>query len=454
MDLLADWLRTGGPDCDDISVLINRINSDINSLEADIRRELKLKNDEKWPFIFKDNCKYLKDVNVKVSDIDAKLRIYEEESLPQARELRDSVVKKKEQLAESFALKAKQEGKNDEDERDEGHELIEGDKDDDDLEFLKFETLTENEIERCQSLDELAGVYLREARRLIKKDLFPLIQVGCDLNNEPISSEFTIDQSLFNFPACKISQSVHEFVILLQEILRNSGFKKDSDRMLYFQASRDICELYLISLQYYSPKLVEENHQYSAVHHNNCLYVAHNLMTLPALFELRNSDDFIVTYMDIIPALKEAAYRCVTTRLKKDREIIKEFIQDESVIKALQSDDSKMKNNNHKLLQPFQKALKKSLAYITSIRDAWHDILPNIVSNKLVATLVNTLVFYVVDSIVKLEDISTENTNQLETIFEQFSLDIEDLMKDYPLHLTAVVPKWLQFQELRFILQV
>lgn len=440
MDLLADWLRTN-ESVADISFLIDKITSEINSLEADVRRELKLKDEEKWPYIFKDYCKYLKDVNVKVSDIDAKLRIFEEDTLPQARELRDSVVKKKEQLADSFASKAKQE-------EDEIQEAIEND----DLELLNSEPLPEDEVIKCRALDRLARDYLREARALIKKDLFPLVKVGYDKTSEPITTEFTIDQSLFNFPPCKVSESVHDFVRLLGKILEDSNLRTENERILLYQASRDICELYLISLQSYSSDMVSEYHQYSAVHHNNCLYFSHNLMLLPVLFGLRDNDECIVTYIDMIPALKEAAYGCITARMKKDKQIIKDFIRDPSVSGAIQSNHPKV--GPEKSLRMFEKALKRSLSHIASVRNAWQDILPVSVCNKLVATLINTLVFLIVDSVLKLEDISTETANELETIFERFSQDVEDLMKDFPLHFSAVMPKWFQFQELRFVLQV
>lgn len=445
MDILTDWLANSESN-NDVGLLIDRFTQEITLLEAQIRAQLKLKQDEKYPHVLKDFSLFLGDTNVKLSDIDVRIRSVEEESLQRTNQLRDLLLLKNEQIEQARAKREAQE-KEIEQVKEEEVEISEN------LEFLNAELLSDELIANYQAMDKLARHYLVEARSLMKQDLFPTVDVGTsDTFLDQLSAGSTVDQHLFSFPKCKISESIHNLVKLMQKILTEATQCSNEENFILFQAARNIGELYLLSLQTIHQSLVKEYHQYSGVCHNNCMYVAHHFMTFSSIYGLGGDEKLVATFIDMVPALKEAAYNCIQERLRKDKQIILDLVRDPAVGDSISS--GIFEGNRSKSLVPLEKALKMSLSHIKSVKEAWYNILPHSVCNKLIATLVNYLISGLVDTFVKLEDISADASNNLERIFEQLTSDIENLMKDFHLQNHAVISRWLQFKELRIILQV
>ncbi|XP_074602526.1 zeste-white 10 kinetochore protein [Brevipalpus obovatus] len=443
MDILTEWLSDSKSN-NDVGSLIDRFSQEIADLEAQIRTQLKLKQNEKYPYVLKDFSLFLGDTNVKLSDIDVRIRSVEEESLQKTNQLRDLLLLKKEKIEQAKVKREAQE-KEIKQVKEEEVEISEN------LEFLNAELLSDELVANYQAMDKLARHYLVEARSLMKQDLFPTIDVGTSDTFPDQSSVSTVDQGLFSFPKCKISESIYNLVKLMQKILTEVTQSSNNENYLLFQATRNIGELYLLSLQTIHQSLVKEYHQYSAICHNNCMFVAHHFMTFSSLYGFNGDEQRVATFVDMVPALKEAAYNCIQERLRKDRQIILDLVRDPTIGDSISS--GIFEGNRSKSLVPLEKALKMSLSHIKTVKESWYNILPHSVCNKLIATLVNYLISGIVDTFVKLEDISADASNNLERIFEQATSDIENLMKDFHLQNHAVISRWLQFKELRIILQ-
>lgn len=130
-------------------------------------------------------------------------------------------------------------------------------------------------------VNKLCHRYLIKARKTAKRDLWPVKEVGQNyLVENRVNTDSDISQTLYSFPKCKISESAAEFVELLKEIVSEIQTGNPEHRKDLYLTARRLCELFTdVSLIKHQKKLNESIAQ-AAVFHNNCFYLAHELVKL------------------------------------------------------------------------------------------------------------------------------------------------------------------------------
>lgn len=130
-------------------------------------------------------------------------------------------------------------------------------------------------------VNKLCHRYLIKARRTAKRELWPIKEVGQNyLVENRLNTDSDIGQTLYSFPKCQISESTLELVELLKEILNEIKTGNPEHRKDLYLTCRRLCELYTdVSLIKHQKKLNESIGQ-AAIFHNNCFYLAHELVKL------------------------------------------------------------------------------------------------------------------------------------------------------------------------------
>lgn len=242
-------------------------------------------------------------------------------------------------------------------------------------------------------LGKVAGTSEQEASQLKSSSK------GVDLNS-----------LTFAFPPCVISKSIQEFVELLYKTLKECCTSSPSTAIQLFHTTRNMVELFCAILPSYHKSEIAEVPRIAAVQHNNCMYLAHHLITLGHQFHRKlpaplNSE--VVTFVDQMPFVRQLGEECFLVEMRKQCGFIAEGLR-------LLGGFNDVSSNGK--CEEVRTGIQKSVIHITTLSQAYAEALPTEIHRKAVGTLLNSLVTEVVKSILALEDIAIDDTTELSSI--------------------------------------
>ena len=242
-------------------------------------------------------------------------------------------------------------------------------------------------------LEKVAGTSNQEASQLKSPSQ------GVDLNS-----------LTFAFPPCVISKSVQEFVELLYNTLKECCTSSPSTAIQLFHTTRNMVEIFCAILPSYHGSEIAEVPRMAAVQHNNYLYLAHHLITLGHQFHRKfpaplNSE--VVTFIDQMPFVRQLGEECFLVEMRKQCSFIAEGLK---LVGGFNNVSSNGKS------EEVRKVIKKSMIHITTLSQAYAEVLPTEIHRKAVGALLNSLVTEVVKGVLALEDIAIDDTTELAAI--------------------------------------
>ncbi|GAB5577088.1 transmembrane protease serine 5 isoform X4 [Prionailurus iriomotensis] len=249
------------------------------------------------------------------------------------------------------------------------------------------------------------------------------------VNLEP---ENTLDQHSFSLPTCRISESVKQLMELAYQTLLEATTSSDQWENL------------------------QKLPQLAAIHHNNCMYIAHHLLTLGHQFRLRLAPilcDGTTTFVDLVPGFRRLGTECFLAQMRA---------QKGELLERLSSARNFSNMDDEENYSAASKAVRQVLHQLKRLGIVWQDVLPVNIYCKAMGTLLNTAVSEIIGRITALEDISTEDGDRLyslcKTVVDEgpqvfAPLSEESKNKKYQEEVPVYVPKWMPFKELMMMLQ-
>uniref|UniRef100_A0A8C7MQF6 Centromere/kinetochore protein zw10 homolog n=1 Tax=Oncorhynchus kisutch TaxID=8019 RepID=A0A8C7MQF6_ONCKI len=233
-------------------------------------------------------------------------------------------------------------------------------------------------------------------------------------------------------PVCRISESVQQLMELalhtLSEAVGNSS-------------------------QWYN--LLKFPHL-AAIQHNNCMYIAHHLLTLGHQFSPHLPDPLsegAATFVDLVPGFRKLGAHCFLAHLNVQRAEMLERLSTARNFSNLDDEDN---------YSAASKAVRQVIHQLKRLGTVWQDVLPVNIYCKAMGILLNTAISELITKIMMLEDISTEDGEHLQilcqTIIEEgppvfIPLPEENKNKKYQEEVPVYVKKWITFKELVIVLQ-
>uniref|UniRef100_A0AC11DHB4 Zw10 kinetochore protein n=1 Tax=Ovis aries TaxID=9940 RepID=A0AC11DHB4_SHEEP len=248
-------------------------------------------------------------------------------------------------------------------------------------------------------------------------------------NLEP---ENTLDQHSFSLPTCRISESVKKLMELAYQTLLEATTSSDQWENL------------------------QKLPQLAAIHHNNCMYIAHHLLTLGHQFRLRLAPilcDGTTTFVDLVPGFRRLGTECFLAQMRAQKVELLERLSSARNFSNMDDEDS---------YSAASKAVRQVLHQLKRLGVVWQDVLPVNIYCKAMGTLLNTAVSEIIGGITALEDISTEDGDRLyslcKTVVDEgpqvfAPLSEENKNKKYQEEVPVYVSKWMPFKELMMMLQ-
>jgi centromere/kinetochore protein ZW10 len=225
--------------------------------------------------------------------------------------------------------------------------------------------------------------------------------------------EDELSQLTFRFPSCAISQSVQEYIQLLYNTLNEcSEASSPSMAVQLYCSARSMVDLFCAVLPTYHSSTITELPRVAAIQHNNCMYLAHHLITLGHQFHAHlpsplNSE--VTTFIDQVPIVRQLGEDCFLAEMRKQQDCILECL------KLFGSLDNVAQDARSQLVR---RGVQQALLHIKKLSKVYVEVLPKEIHHKAVGALMNVLIAEMIRGVLALEDIATDDGKELHLILK------------------------------------
>ncbi|NWI95748.1 ZW10 protein, partial [Pitta sordida] len=271
-----------------------------------------------------------------------------------------------------------------------------------------------------------------------------------------LGSESRLSQHTFSLPTCRISSWVEQLMELVYQTLLEATVSTEQCCAQLFYSIRRVFQLFYEVVPTYHKESLQKFPQLAAIHHNNCMYLAHHLLTLGHQFRYHSTNilsNSMASFVDLVPAFRRLGMECFKAQMR---------VQREEILERLSSARNFSNMDDEENFRAANKAIKQVLHQLKRLGQVWQDVFPVNVYCKAMGTLLNTALAEIVTRIVALEDISAEDADRLYSLCrimveegpQVFTpLPEEEKNKKYQEEVPIYVEKWMTFKELMIILQ-
>ena len=236
----------------------------------------------------------------------------------------------------------------------------------------------------------------------------------------PLPSGMSLPSSvgIFVLPKCQVSNSVFKLVLLAKETMEEAtkaGVEAFyAGRLVY--TGRNIFEMYQDVLPIAHRDTLEKFPQSSALAYNNCMYLAHECLTI-GLSVLSNGRKLppplnarSVTLADLVPRLRQCGVEIFLQQMRTQRDQLRTILRDSSAGLGQLSGDN--------LLPPAaEKSVRQVLHQLNHLRNVWSNVLPVNIYKRAIGTIFNSVLEELVERVIILEDIAADSAVQICSLF-------------------------------------
>lgn len=282
------------------------------------------------------------------------------------------------------------------------------------------------------------------------------------VKQESLKEEVTMENSKqlsawsLRLPACRISESVQQLMELAIDTLCEAVGSSTQCALQLFFTVRNIFQLfYDVVPTYHKENLLKFPHL-AAIQHNNCMYLAHHLLTLGHHFRNhlpQSLSEGVATFVDMVPGFRKLGAQCFLAQLN---------VQRAELLERLSTAHNFCNLDDEENYTAASKAVRQVIHQLKQLGTVWQDVLPVSIYCKAMGNLLNTAITEVTAKIMMLEDISSEDGEHLhtlcQTIIEEgplvfIPLAEEKKNKKYQQEVPLYVKKWGTFKELVIVLR-
>ncbi|XP_018610995.2 centromere/kinetochore protein zw10 homolog [Scleropages formosus] len=271
-----------------------------------------------------------------------------------------------------------------------------------------------------------------------------------------LENEKQLGQRTLCLPVCRISESVQQLMELTLATLSETVGSSSQCAIQLFYTVRNIFQLfYDVVPTYHKENLLKFPHL-AAIHHNNCMFIAHHLLTLGHQFRPhlpQPLSDGAATFVDLVPSFRRLGTECFLAQMNAQKAEMLERLSTARNFANLDDDEN---------YSAASKAVRQVIHQLKRLGKVWQDVLPVNIYCKAMGSLLNTAISEIITKILMLEDISTEDGDHLHTLCQTIidegplvflPLPDENKNRKYQEEVPIYVKKWMSFKELAIVLQ-
>ncbi|XP_071164301.1 centromere/kinetochore protein zw10 homolog isoform X2 [Mytilus edulis] len=314
---------------------------------------------------------------------------------------------------------------------------------------------------KCQAI-------LERARKLMTTEIHNTVKVSSDrpLGELPplgpdsgggkkkrkldLANEVHLSSNTFRLPECHISVCVQELMNVAYDTLTEATESSEQCAIQLFFAVRNMFELFCSVIPTFHRDSLLKFPQLSAIFHNNCMFIAHHLMTLGHQFSKNLPTNISSTFVDLVPKVRKLGAEHFLQQLAQQKKIMTVYLEGAKGFVNV---------SDEQVYFDAEKSIKQTLFQFQHLQKVWQEVLPGSIYRKAVGTLMNGVISDIVASIVILEDISSDDAKHLGSLLTLIQDKAGGLFEasdeegiNVKVELQRNVPKWLRFGELISIL--
>ncbi|KAL2079188.1 hypothetical protein ACEWY4_024932 [Coilia grayii] len=254
-------------------------------------------------------------------------------------------------------------------------------------------------------------------------------------------------------PACRVSRTAQQILELAVNTLAEASDRSNTSAIQILYAVRNIFHLFCNVVPTYHEESLLKLPQLAAIHHNDCMFLAHHLFTLGHHFGPVFTTDYTVcSFVDLVPSLRRQGTRCFVSQMNVLRG---EILESLSTARDFSNLEDKVN------AETANKAVRQVVLQLKRVGRVWQEVLPVNIYCKAMGTLLNTAVSELINRILALEDISSEEANFLHGLLEHVLVEGPQIFtpvldekenRRYQEEVSVHVAKWMAFKELAMVL--
>ena len=230
-------------------------------------------------------------------------------------------------------------------------------------------------------------------------------------NLEDSTTGLDLTELNFSFPRCVVSKSVQDFVSHFYQTLEECCQCTNAAAAVQcFQTARNMVDLFCAVMSSRHKMAVADLPRVAAVQHNNCMYLAHHLVTLGHRFHCQlppplNSKS--TTFVDQVPLVRGMGEECLLAEMRKQSSCLLGFLKSFGTFSGVSKDLQK---------DVVWRSLQKGLLHITKLSGVYLEVLPTALHHEVVGSLLDVLVSEIVSMVLSMEDIAAADATELHTL--------------------------------------
>ncbi|XP_077999477.1 centromere/kinetochore protein zw10 homolog [Glandiceps talaboti] len=311
---------------------------------------------------------------------------------------------------------------------------------------------------KCQDL-------MVKARKLMTSELHQTVHVGdsspaaklakLDVQDTrdqhtAIADKEILSEGSFRLPVCQISESVESLMNLAYMTLQEAVTSTTPCAIQLFYTVRNMFELFCEVVPTYHKNSLQQLPQLSALHHNNCMYISHHLLTLGHQYKSQLPSPLCegaATMIDLVPVYRKLATDCFLSQMRAQRSQMMESLAGAVGFAQLEEEENRKRA---------ERAVKQVLHQLNHLSTVWKDVLPSSTYIKSMSTLINTALQEIINKITVLEDISVDDAHQLFSIMTIVTAKTPLLLQfteSEDVTMEIHISQWTRFTELMVVLE-
>uniref|UniRef100_A0AAY5ERT1 Centromere/kinetochore protein zw10 homolog n=1 Tax=Electrophorus electricus TaxID=8005 RepID=A0AAY5ERT1_ELEEL len=205
--------------------------------------------------------------------------------------------------------------------------------------------------------------------------------IQCD---QILENEKQLSPRTLCLPVCRISESVQQLVELAIKTLSEAVGSSPQCAVQLFYTTRNIFHLfYDVVPTYHKDNLLKFPHL-AAIHHNNCMFLAHHLLTLGHQFRPHLPlKDGVAYFVDLVPGFRKLGAQCFVAQMNVQKAEMLERLCTARNFSNLDDEDN---------YSAASKAVRQVIHQLKRLGKVWQDVLPVNIYCKSMGTLLNTAI--------------------------------------------------------------
>ncbi|KAK3747313.1 hypothetical protein QZH41_016941 [Actinostola sp. cb2023] len=268
--------------------------------------------------------------------------------------------------------------------------------------------------------------------------------------NIEASTENGLSPHTFQLPKCRISESTKKLMNLAYGTLLEATKSPSQSAIQLFYTVRNMFELFCNVVPTYHQESLATLPQLAALHHNNCMYISHLLLTIGHQFKSHLPEPLnqgAATFVDLVPTIRGLGEKCLLEQLRRQRSQLLDIVKNADGFADAHEDDRRRK---------IDRSVKQVLHQLLHLRKIWLGVLPENLFDQSLGALLDAVLEDITDQVLHLEDISSEEANCLHSILSILANRGPEILQDTEnnqsetdrsTELSTYVPHWSKYTQ-------